>query len=59
MAKRKYTAKLKFQLVVEVLRGEKEIGQIARAYGIHPITLGAWKKDFMERGAEVFGAIRR
>lgn len=55
MAKRKYTAKFKFQVVMEVLRGQKEIGQVARAYGVHPITLGLWKKEFMEHGPEVFG----
>jgi transposase len=54
MAKRKYGARLKFQVVLEVLRGQKQIGQIARAYGVHPITLGLWKKEFLEHGAEVF-----
>ena len=58
MAKRngkRYTAQLKFQVVQEMLKSEKEVGQIARAYGVHPVTLGALKKEFMERGAEVFG----
>ncbi len=55
MAKRQYGAKFKFQVVMEVLRGHKEIGQIARAYGVHPITLGLWKRQFLEHGAEVFG----
>jgi transposase-like protein len=55
MAKRKYSAKFKFQVVLEILRGQKEIGQVARAYGVHPITLGLWKKEFLEHGPEVFG----
>jgi transposase-like protein len=55
MAKRKYSAKFKFQVVMELLRGQKEIGQVARAYGVHPITLGLWKKEFLEHGPEVFG----
>jgi transposase-like protein len=55
MAKRRYTARFKFQVVMEVVRGQKEIGQIARAYGVHPITLGLWKKEFVEHGPEVFG----
>jgi len=55
MAKRRYTARFKFQIISEVLRGQKEIGQIARAYGVHPITLGLWKKEFLEHGPEVFG----
>ena len=58
MAKKKgkrYTGRFKFQVVMEVLSKEKNIGQVARAYGVHPITLGQWKKDFLERGPEVFG----
>ena len=26
-----------------------------RAYQVHPITLSKWKKEFLEKGAEVFG----
>jgi transposase-like protein len=55
MAKRKYSAKFKFQVVMELLRGQKEVGQVARAYGVHPITLGLWKREFLEHGPEVFG----
>jgi len=55
MAKRRYTARFKFQVVLEVLRRQKELGQIARAYGVHPITLGLWKKEFLEHGIELFG----
>jgi len=40
---------------MEILQGRKEIGQVARSYGIHPITIGKWQKDFMEHGPEVFG----
>ena len=54
MAKRRYTARFKFQVVLEVLRKQKELGQIARAYRVHPITLGLWTKEFLERGAELF-----
>ena len=55
MAKRRYAARFKFQVVVEVLRKQKDLGQIARAYGVHPITLGLWKKEFLEHGPELFG----
>ncbi len=52
---KRYSAQLKFQVVMEMLRGAKTTGQIARAYGVHPITLGLWKKEFQEHGPEVFG----
>ena len=53
MAKR-YSAKVKFQLVLEVLTGDKTVGQVARAYGIHPNSVSAWKRTFLEKGPEIF-----
>lgn len=52
--KRRYSGKLKFQVVLEALLGEKTPGQIAKAYGIHTNSVGLWKKQFMERGPEMF-----
>ncbi len=51
---RPYSPKLKFQVVLEALTGEKTPAQIAKAYGIHPNTVGLWKKAFLERGPELF-----
>ncbi len=51
---RRYTAKFKFQVILELLIGSKTIGQIARAYGVHPITISHWKKEFIEKGPELF-----
>jgi transposase-like protein len=56
MAKQKrYSAQLKFQVVLESLHGTRPDAEIARAYGVHPITLAKWKKHFVEHGSEVFG----
>ncbi len=52
--KRSISSKLKFQVVLEALQGGKTIGQIAKAYGVHPVSVGLWKKQFLERGAELF-----
>ena len=49
-----YSPKLKFQVVLELLQGEKTAGQIARAYGVHPNSASTWKRKFMEKGPEVF-----
>jgi len=52
---KRYTTRFKFQVVLEVLRATKNIGQIARMYGVHPITITHWKKEFLEKGPEIFG----
>ena len=51
---RRYSSKLKFQVVLEALQGKKTPGQIAKAYGVHPNTIGLWKQTFLENGPLVF-----
>jgi len=43
--------------VLEALKAEGKgaEAQVARAYGVHPVTLAKWKRHFLEHGAEVFG----
>ncbi len=52
--RRRHSAKLKFQVVLEALTGEKTPGQIAKAYGVHPNSVGLWKKLLLERGPQLF-----
>jgi transposase-like protein len=54
VAKKQISAKLKFQVVLEMLSGERSPGQIARQYGVHPNSVGVWKKQLLERGSEIF-----
>lgn len=49
-----YPPKLKFQVVMELIQGEKTPGQVAKAYGVHPNSASAWKRTFLERGPEIF-----
>ena len=49
-----YTAKFKFQLVVETLQQQGSDSEIARAYGVHPVTLSKWKARFFDQGPEIF-----
>jgi transposase len=53
-ATRQYSAKLKFQVVLEALKGDKSPAQIAKAYRVHPNSVGIWRRWFLERGPAVF-----
>lgn len=53
-ATRRYSARLKFQVVLEALKGEKSPAQIAKAYRVHPNSVGIWKRWFLERGPRLF-----
>lgn len=52
--KKRYSPKVKFQVVLELLRGEKTVGEIARIFGVHPTMLPRWKKIFLEKGPGIF-----
>lgn len=52
--RRRSSPKLKFQVVLEALTGDKTPGQIAKAYGVHPNVVGLWKKLVLERGPQLF-----
>ena len=41
-------------MVLEVLAGDKTPGQVAKAYGVHPNSVGLWKRRFVERAPEIF-----
>lgn len=57
MAKR-YSPKLKFQVVMELLSSDKSPAQLARAYDVHPNTIRNWEKKFEEKGPEIFSGDR-
>jgi len=46
--RRRISSKLKFQVVLEALCGQKTPAQIAKAYGVHPNSVGLWRKRFLK-----------
>jgi transposase-like protein len=44
----------KFQIVIEALKGERQISEIAAQYQVHPNQISNWKKQFLANGANVF-----
>ena len=51
---KRYTPAFKFQLVVEALKDQRGDAEIARAFGVHPVTLSKWKQHFLSHGPELF-----
>ncbi len=54
MARKQYSPQFKAKLVLEVLRGEKELGAIAYENGVNPNMLRNWKREFLENASTVF-----
>ena len=56
--RRNFSAKFKSDLVLEVLKGEKELNVIATENGIQSNLLRNWKKEFLEKASVVFDHTR-
>lgn len=55
MAKRrKFTSEFKVKVVLELLREERTLGEIAAAYEINPNQLATWRREFFEKVPGVF-----
>jgi len=52
--RKRYTAKQKAQIVLEILKEERPIAQISSEYGIHPNQLYKWKAQALEGIPKVF-----
>lgn len=51
--KKVYSSKVKFQAVLEVMKG-KPVGEVARLYGFHPTMFPTWRRRFEENGHLLF-----
>lgn len=54
MERRSFTPTFKTKVVLELLRGERELNEIAAAYEIAPNQLRSWKSEFLENAETVF-----
>ena len=56
MGKRRriFTPDFKFQIVLELLTGEKRAAQLCREHQISETSLSRWRQLFLEHGARVF-----
>jgi len=52
--RKRYTSKKKAQIVLEILKEEQSIAQIASEYGIHPNQLYKWKAQVLENLSVLF-----
>lgn len=50
----RYGKDFKFKVALEAVKGEKQISQIAGEFKVHPNMVSQWKRQLLEKGAEVF-----
>jgi transposase-like protein len=54
MKKRTFTSEYKVKPVLEALRGERTISEIAADHEINPVRLANWRREFLEKAPAVF-----
>ena len=52
--RRKHSAEFKAQVGLEALKGVDPVHVIAAKHEVHPVQITKWKKEVLERLAEVF-----
>ena len=52
--RRKYTAEFKARIALEAIRGLDTLNEIAAKYEVHPVQVGNWKKELLDRVPELF-----
>jgi len=52
--RRQFTSEYKAGLVLELIRGERTLGEIASTNQINPNQLARWRQEFMEKAPSVF-----
>ena len=52
--RRKFKPEFKVKVVMELLREEMTLNELAAKYQISPVVISRWKAEFVERASEVF-----
>ena len=53
--RRNHSAAFKAKVALEALKGDKTIAEIAQKHDVHPNQVTEWRRQLLERAADVFG----
>lgn len=56
MSKRreKYSSEFKVRVVLEVLKENETLSEIASRYGVHPTQIARWRRTLLEKAPQIF-----
>lgn len=53
--RRTHSAQLKAKVALEAIAGDKTLAELAQKHDVHPNQITEWKRQLVERAADVFG----
>ena len=53
--RRTHSAQLKAKVALEAIAGDKALAELAQKHDVHPNQITEWKRQLVERAADVFG----
>ena len=54
MVRKKYSKELKAQIVLDAIKGQKTIAELASEYGVHANQISIWKKQLLDAAPAAF-----
>jgi putative transposase len=52
--KRNFSSEFKCKIVLELLKEERTLGEIAQEHEINPNQLSTWRREFLEKASNIF-----
>jgi transposase-like protein len=52
--RRQHDGQFKFRVALEAAKGDKTVSQLASETGVHPSQIGAWKRQLLDGGSDLF-----
>jgi transposase-like protein len=52
--RRQHDGQFKFRVALEAAKGDKTVSQLASETGVHPSQMGAWKRQLLDGGSDLF-----
>lgn len=52
--RKKWSGAMKFEIALQVLKGEETLNGICKRYNVAPSQVHVWKKELLEKGGQLF-----
>lgn len=53
--RRRFSGEFKAKVALEAIQGQQTVAELASKYELHPTQIAAWKREAIEKLAQVFG----